>query len=138
MGWIEKDKSIAFENKPIDGLFFLDGDLIAQHIGYEALKGYKYPTIVFPSGIQCDLWESSDPSNGIVHIFGEMDLPLNDTRDLALAHATDIADQVGYSVRAFANAGIEVRGHDMDEHFLSVYDPEEGRLLDVVPLVEKK
>jgi hypothetical protein len=119
-------------------LFFLDGDLLARDLKQDWTKGQKFPTIVFPSGVQCDLWESSAPYDAIVHIFGEMDLPLNATRDTAFAHAADIAKQVGYSVRSVANAGIEVQGTDDDEHYLLVYDPDQRQLINVVPLIEKE
>ena len=76
MGWIEKGQSAPFEQQPIEGLFFLDGDMFSRKLRQPWTKGQKYPTIVFASGMQCDLWASSDPTNAIVHIFGEMDLRL--------------------------------------------------------------
>src|SRR5260221_13069327 len=121
MGWIEKGTSASFENRPIPGLFFINGDYVAHKIPNAGTEGQKYPTIVFPSGIQCDLWESSDPTNAIVHISGEMDLPLNDTRDAALTLAQDIAEQVGYLVRPFGEQGIDVFGTD-EEHIRIIDD----------------
>jgi hypothetical protein len=131
MAWLEKEKSASFEHQPIDGLFFLDGKLLAQRIPGAGTEKYKYPTIVFPSGIQCDLWESSDPSNAIVHIFGEMDLLLKASRDEALSHAQDIAEQVGYVVRAVGEDTIKAFGFD-EERVRLIYDIKEQRLKDVV------
>jgi hypothetical protein len=87
MAWLEKGQHTPFENQPIDGLFFLDGDMMARKYRQFGTQGLKYPTIVFPSGRLCDLWNSSEPGNAVVHIFGEMDLPLKDTRDEALSQA---------------------------------------------------
>lgn len=131
MGWIEKGKSAPFEHQPIEGLFFLDGDILAREFHQPWTKGQKYPTIVFPSGMKCDLWASSDPTNAIVHIFGEMDLRLNDTRDEALTHARYIAEQCGYAVRPIGEDGIEVFGMDDDERVHIRYDAQEGRMADI-------
>src|SRR5258708_2960588 len=131
MGWIEKGTSTPFEDKPISGLFFIDGDFVARKIPHAGTEGQKYPTIVFPSGVQCDLWESSDPNNAIVHISGEMDLPLKDTRDTALSQAQDIAEQVGYLVRPAGEQGIDVFGTD-EEHFRILYDDVAQQMTDVL------
>jgi hypothetical protein len=130
MAWIEKEHTFALENKPIEGLFFIDGDIAARRIPNAGTEGMKYPTIVFPSGVVCDLWESSDPNNAIVHISGEMDLPLHDNRDNALKHAQNIAEQVGYLVRSSGEQGIDVFGTD-EEHIRILYDNNVQRMIDV-------
>lgn len=136
MGWSEKGRPTPFDTQPVSGLFFLDGDLLARQLKQDWTKGQKFPTIVFPSGIQCDLWESSDPNNGVVHIFGEMDLPLRDTRDSALAHANAIAEQVGYFVRPADAQGIEIYGDD-EEHVVITYDSAERLMTNVVYVREQ-
>jgi hypothetical protein len=78
--------------------------------------------LLFPSDIACELWESSDPHNGIVHLFGEMDLPLKATRDSAYTRAAAIAETVGYLVQKVGLSQIEVWGHDSGEHLLITYD----------------
>lgn len=67
MSWIEKGQSASFEHQPIDGLFFLHGDVIARHVGQNWTEGQKYPRIAFPSGLKFDLWEGR--STPIVHLF---------------------------------------------------------------------
>ncbi len=101
MGWIEKERPTPFDNQPIPGLMFLDGDQIARRTGRDWSAGQKYPVVQFPSGVVCDLWESSSPNAiGIVHIFGGMDMPLADSSDTAFERATDIAEACGYGVRS--------------------------------------
>ncbi|NIV30183.1 MAG: hypothetical protein GWN58_12000, partial [Anaerolineae bacterium] len=40
-------------------------------------RGQKFPLVAFDSGLERPLWESADPGAGaIVHLFGELDLPL--------------------------------------------------------------
>ncbi len=132
MGWKEKTASFSFEQQPIAGLFFLDGDLIARaNPRLKWNKGMKYPMIEFPSGTVCELWESRDPTNGIVHIFGELDLPLKATHDEAFTRASDVAEQLGYLVRKAGEDTIEAVGSD-DEQIRIIYDNITHHLSDVV------
>jgi hypothetical protein len=133
MGWYDKEQATPFDDKPILGLRFLDGNLLAQRIRQDWTIGQKYPEIVFPSGEHCDIWESSNPEAwGIVHIAGEMDLPFKDTRDRAYVQARDIAEQVGYMVRRVGENGLEFYGFGEDENFLIVYDNQAGQMKDVI------
>lgn len=135
MGWIEKERPTSFDNQPIPGLYFLDGDILARVIGRDWTSGQKYPMIAFPSGTQCDLWETSDPdAAGIVHIFGELDLPFRDRRDRAFEQASYIAEACGYMARKVDNDRLEVRGHDTDEHVIIIYDNETGQMSDIQPI----
>jgi hypothetical protein len=133
MSWLEKGKSFSFENDPIPGLHFLDGDILAANIGKDWTRGLKYPVVLFPSGLVCDLWEG-DKDSPIVHIFGELDLSFRSTRDDAFQVVNDIAEAVGYAARKVGEDGIEVWGHEEDEHVLIRYDDQEAWIADIVPL----
>jgi hypothetical protein len=138
MSWTEKRKPTPFDNKPIEGLQFLDGDILAQLFGRDWTKGQKYPVIVFPSGQQCDIWESGDPNNaGVLHLFGELDLRYNDRRDNAYAHAQDIAEQCGYFVERVGEDQLKLVGHDRDEHLIVTYDNEAGQVVNVEPVTKE-
>jgi hypothetical protein len=138
MSWTEKRKPTPFDNKPIEGLWFLDGDIVAALVGRDWTKGDKYPVIVFPSGKECDLWESGDPNNaGIVHLFGEADLRYNSTRDEAHKQAQYIAEQCGYYVEKVGENQLKLVGHDSDEHLIVTYDNEEKRMVDVAPIKDE-
>lgn len=135
MGWVEKDQPTPFDEQPIPGIWYLDGDIVAQIIQRDWTAGQKYPQVAFPSGKQFDIWEAADPEVwGIVHVYGEMDLPYKDTRDQAFEKANHIAEQVGYAVRRVGESGLEVWGHDDEEHFLITYDDEAGQMVDIQPL----
>ncbi len=147
MSWVEKNQRTSFDNVPIDGLYYLSGDLLAQlfagHHGFpffnpEWLKGQKMPQVQFPSGQSFDIWETSVPqAGGIIHIFGEMDLPYFSTRDDAWALVSSIAEQVGYAAIQHGADTIEVQGHDTDEHYLITFDNSERRILDIAPIKSK-
>jgi len=144
MAWIEKSQHLRLEDVPIHGLYFLDGEIFARFLAlkYEGvktpffnpawLKDQKMPQVQFPSGLSMDIWETSRAdSGGIVHIFGEMDLPYFDTRDRAWEQANDIAEQVGYVARRRGDDQLEVIGQDEGEHFLITYDNQERRMTNV-------
>ncbi|MFC1959366.1 DUF2958 domain-containing protein [Chloroflexota bacterium] len=132
MTWTEKDKATPFDNQSIEGLSYLDGDLVALLLKGHWTVGQKYPLITFPSGIERSLWEISNPERiGIVHLFGELDLPLKSTREEAYIQATDIAEQCGYRAKLVGNDQLEVVGHDTDEHLLLTYDDDNCLLVNV-------
>ncbi len=129
MSWIDKEKSTSFEHEPIEGLYFIDGDVLAALIKPDWTKGEKLPKIAFPSGQRFDIWEGS--KSPVIHIYGEMDLRLRDTRDAAYQHANNIAEQCGYLVAPVGDNQLEVIGTDDDEHFLLTYDNERGVIADI-------
>ncbi len=132
MSWTEKGKPTPLDDRPIEGLYFLDGDQVARVVKRDWTKGYKYPLVVFPSGEERSLWESSDPDRlAVVHLFGEMDLALKSSRDEAFEAASDIAEQCGYLVRKVGEDQLEAWGHDIDEHLLITYDEETHRMANI-------
>lgn len=135
MAWVEKDHPTPFDTLPIQGLFFLDGDVLARLFQRDWTANQKMPMIAFPSGFECQLWNtSSSEAEGIVHIFGELDLPYRDTRDEALKYATYVAEQCGYMVSPVGENQIEVWGHADDEHVLITYDNDDRRMVDIAPV----
>lgn len=138
MSWYEKGRSTPFDHKPIEGLWFLDGDQLAEMYQRSWTEGQKYPVVVFPSGEHYAIWESADPENaGIIHLFGEMDLRYNDTRDLAYEYARQVAEQCGYYVERVGENQLKLVGHDRDEHLIVTYDNQQKRMVDVVSVQDE-
>ena len=132
MAWTRKAQQTPLDDCYIHGLHYLDGDVMAIAYRSPYLKGQKYPVVEFPSGFTTDAWETSQSEEGaIIHLFGEMDLPYFQKRDAAYKHAFEIAEACGYAVSKRGDNGLEVRGHDLDEHLLISYDPDTGRMEDV-------
>jgi len=135
MGWSKKEEPTPFDGMPLSGLFFLDGDILARLWGRDWTAGEKFPMIAFPSGEEFEIWESGNPARGgIVHIFGEMDLPLKGMRDEAYAQASYIGEQCGYVARKIGDNQLEVWGNDDDEHFLITYSSEAGEIQDITKI----
>lgn len=134
MSWLPKEQPTSFDAQPIEGLFFLHGGVLAAWT-----EGQKYSMIAFPSGLECDLWETSNPKRGgTVHVFGEMDLPLYSNRDEAFSMANEIAMQCGYVAQVIGDNRLEVWGHDTSEHFVMVFDNQQPRITDVLRIKNKK
>jgi hypothetical protein len=139
MTWYEKEQPTPFDSQPMEGLWYLDGDQVAREIGRDWTKGQKFPLIVFPSKVECDIWPTGNPEViAIVHLFGEMDLPFGVDRDAAFDSANDIAEQVGYFANRVGDDTIEVWGHDSSEHYKVVFDNEAHRMVNVVPVIEER
>jgi hypothetical protein len=97
MPWHEKYSQSPFEHVSLAGQFQLDGDLLAQRYQNEPLRGHKFPAIVFPSGMQRELWDSSD-GGGIVNIFGAFELLRHGDRDNGFQQAIEFANEYNYTV----------------------------------------
>lgn len=129
MAWYHKEAPTPFEQQPLDGLFFLDGDVVAKVVEQSWSEGMKYPMIAFPSGAAFELWESN-----ILHFFGEMDLPLSGTRDEGHHAASEIASIIGYLAIPKGDNQLELVGLDTDEHIVLTYDNAQRRIVDAVPV----
>jgi hypothetical protein len=149
MSWIEKHHHSNFDNLPIHGLFYLIGERLADYFTDTVgrmpffnpnwLKNQKMAQVCFPSGLECPIWETSDLQNGgIIHIYGEMDLPYFDTRDNAWQQANAIAEEVGYFANKIGDDVLEVIGHDTDEHFHITYDNSERRMVNIQQIIPEK
>jgi hypothetical protein len=140
MTWTEKYQPTPFDDlpSPLYGLCYLDGDVLARVFQRDWTKGEKFPLVVFPSGVECPLFETSNPlSLALVGVFGEMDLPYGHTRDEAFEHALYVAEQCGYVVQKVGEDSLEVWGHDEGEHFIITYDNQARRMVDIIPIKDE-
>lgn len=133
MGWHEKGHS-PFENVGFEGHYHLDGDVLAQLFNKDWTEGQAMPMVAFPSGQSFEVWPTSrKEATCIVHLAGEMDLPLTgDDRESGLGLAIDIAEQCGYSVYREGEDAIEVWVPSNQDRFLIVYDNQTKRISNVV------
>lgn len=137
MGWIEKHQLTALEQTelPIHGLFFLDGDVLARLYPRTQTEGMKFAMLAFPSGGEYVVWEGKG-DEPIVHLFGEMDLPLRTTRDDAFLLANNIAEACGYAVRGRKDKYLDVWGEDEAERLTLTFYNAQQLLVNVTLLSE--
>jgi hypothetical protein len=126
MSWYHTETPTPFDHQPIEGLFYLHGSILATITQRDWTVGMKYPMIAFPSGEATEIWE-----NNLLHLFGEMDLPLFATRDEGYNQAAKIASQVGYLVIPTGESQLELVGLDDEEHVMVTYDNVARRIVDV-------
>ena len=137
MSRYEKQQPTPFDKKPLEGLYFLDGDRLTCLYRGGWTTGLKYPLIVFPSGRGLPLWTAREKGQiGLVHLFGELQLPLAATRAEAFEIAKHIAARCGYGVARVGENQLEVWGSYPDDHLLVTYDNAARRMLDVELLPE--
>lgn len=55
--------------------------------------GDKSPMINFSSRTSFPLWAGREPEHPVVHIFGELDLPLHETREATLQQISELDAQ---------------------------------------------
>ena len=136
MGWVEKEHVSPLDDLPVQGLFYLIGDVVAQQIGHDRKAGHKLRMIDFPSGKQCELWPShSQELGGMVHIVGELDLPFQHTRDQAAIWVDLMAEEGNnYPSQIVGSNSLMVFDPGTEESFLIVYDPEAGQMQDVIAI----
>jgi len=70
MTWYEKSRPTQFDRQPpLDGLFYLDGDIVAETSQRPWTRGQKLPLIAFPSGEYYEVWEATKrpERGGMVH-----------------------------------------------------------------------
>ena len=107
MPWHEKNTIIPFDAEPPQGLYYLDGDLLAKRFNQDRTQGQKYSLITYPSGLQREL--SLGPDNGsIVNIFGALSLPRKTNRDEGFETALEFGSQFGYTVAKRGENGLMV------------------------------
>lgn len=142
MAWFEKAQPTPFDALPIPGLFFLDGNQLAKRYKVDWTVGEKSPMINFPSRTNFPLWVGREPEHPVVHIFGELDLPLHQTCAAAFQHITELAEVLGYVLKRVNTQQLEVWGHDSGEHVIITYDdsqsPPQIVDIDVLPLKQSE
>jgi hypothetical protein len=134
MSWYRKEAVTLFDSLVVSGLFFLDGDLLDRLAGAPWTTGMKCPMLFFSPEMACEIWGiGTEKRTIVVHLFGEMDLPLFGDRDSAFRRAKSIAEQVGYLAHPRGESELEVIGHDSGEHLIVTYDNALEQMTDVKP-----
>jgi len=135
MSWTEKGKPSPFDEQPISGLFFLDGDLIARtqqpdlpQDWARGFQGLKYPVVIFPSGTEGSV--VSEEGETLVCIHRQMRLPYFSDRDRAYEQATTLAEE-HQTVQRVGDAGVLLRLDDPHKHILVTYDNQAKHMIDL-------
>lgn len=130
MGWIEKERATPFDTAPIEGLTFLDGNMLAAKYQQEHVRGQKYPAISFPSELVRELADSSH-EGGVVHIFSGLELKHKQSRDDAFEAAQTFAAEYDYTISKAGESGLRITNPDSGLGYEVVYDTESNQITDI-------
>lgn len=126
MPWHSKEQPTPFDATPVRGLWFLDGDQLAQTLHQERLRGQAYPLLTLPSGLERELTPSDH-----VHLFGALTLPRRASRDAAYAHILPLAEEHGYEVLRLGASHLVVADLWSDRNYRIHYDDRTRELTNI-------
>lgn len=125
MPWFSKEQPTPFDETPIPGLEFLNGDALAKRARLTWLAGKKYPLISFPSGMMREVRSESTQEKRI-HIFGQMLVPYQATLEDAYAVAETLAREHGYFVGQIGNHHLLVANPPANRAYKISFDEQRG------------
>ncbi|MBZ0285226.1 MAG: hypothetical protein K8L97_31115 [Anaerolineae bacterium] len=130
MSWYHKEAVTPFDHTPIEGLFFMDGSLINQHLPLFQMVEMKCPLILFPSGsvFQID-WDREQSPH--LQLFPGLTLPLFDEYITALQHAHEQVEDAWFSVFGNGIDQLELWASETEEVYFVQYDNLAKRVVDV-------
>lgn len=136
MPWYSKEQPTPFDSTPIEGLYFLHGDVMARRYSQEWVKGQKYPLIIYPSGIEREVLMPQAGNMPVIHLFGTVDLPYSNDRDDAVEAILPIAEEYGYQISRRGERELTVFNPDAGRGYRVSYDNQSRRIADIVHFPE--
>lgn len=130
MPWFSKEQPTPFDNAPIPGLEFLNGDVLAQRARLTWLEGKKYPLISFPSGMAREV-RADEQGAQRVHLFGRMSVPYQATLEDAYEVAQKLSDEHGYFVGRSGNHRLVLANPRAERVYEVAFDEQRGFITDV-------
>lgn len=130
MPWYNKEQPTPFDQIPTEGLWFLDGDLLARLYREEWLHGQKYPAIHYPSGLDRELWDCTY-EGGIVHIFGALELLRKSSFDDGYASATQFAAEHNLKIAKIGSDTFAITYPHTGYGYQVHYDLDRNEIVDV-------
>jgi hypothetical protein len=131
MPWFSKEQPTPFDASAIPGLGFLHGDVLSRQYKQAWLEGKKYPLITFPSGLKRELWDGfTQGGGGLVHIFGELQLPYTST--LAQAYETARNAPQGYFVTQVGGNELFIGQSWSRRGYLISYDEAASQMVNIM------
>ena len=128
--WYNKKSNVSIDHAGLEGLFYIDGQLLFHQCYWRGIEDKKLPIIVFPSGLQCvliaeNVWDWN------LQIFQHMKLPLFKDIDIIQCTAEKLAQQYNYIVERTNQNTLQIQGLPTED-FTILYDNSGKNLLDVI------
>ena len=132
MAWYHKEQPIPFDVTRIDGMQSLHGDVMAERYRQDWTAGQKYPLITFPSGVEREMIAPGDqPDNAHIHLFGDLDVPYQRSRDEAYEHLVPLAHEQGCILSKEHDRRLRIANPHTGRSYLLTFDNEARQLSDI-------
>ncbi len=132
MSWYEKEQQTPFDEKPITGLSFLFGDVVARRYGQDWIHGKKYPLITFPSGT--DRTVSLDRETEHIHLFSSISLSRSQSYPESVHQLRLDGQELGLRVFDDDRGTVVVTQPDSNRGYGIRFDTSSHELINIVPL----
>ena len=127
--WIERDQPIPFDRFEIAGRRDLDGDQMALKYHQEWVEGKNYSIIHFPSNVQREITIGrGEPEEPHIHIFGNLELPYQRTRDEAYDHIVPVAQERDLILSKEHERGLRIFNPETRRSYAHTFDNEARRI----------
>lgn len=130
--WFEREQPTPFDHISITGRRDLNGDELALKYHQQWVEGKKYPLIHFPSGTEREITigkgEQAAPH---IHLFGNLELPYQSTRDEAFDLVVPVAQEQGLILSKEHERGLRIANPQTRRSYLLRFDNEARHIHDI-------
>jgi len=138
MPWYRNEQPTPFDASPIEGMTFLNGDVLARLIHAEWARGHKYPLITFPSGTNRELSaEGAQNAPAHVHLFGTLTLPIEGNSDAAMRQIAELPIEHGIGAVKSGRHQITVSNRFSERAYIVSYNDTNLQLENITPLPQE-
>jgi hypothetical protein len=130
--WIEYDQPTPFDLFSIEGRRDLDGDLTALKYRQKWVEGRRYPIIHFLSEVEREITTGrGDVDEPHIHIFGNLELPYQRTRDETYQHVIPFAQDRGLILSKEHDQKLRIANPHTRRSYLLTFDNDARHLSNV-------
>lgn len=135
MPWYTKEHTTSLEQTPIEGLWFLIGDVLAEPYHQAQLRGKRYPLITFPSGLTREIW-TRDAHHTLIHLFGGVELERTSSCDAAYDSLRVMAEQYGYQVVKYGSSRLVLLNPQTGYGYTLIFNPADTEIENITRFPE--
>ncbi len=130
--WFEREQPTPFDHSQIAGRRDLNGDELALKYHQQWVEGKKYPIIHFPSGAEREITIGrGEPALPHIHIFGNLELPYQTTRDEAFDLVIPVAQEQGFILSKEHERGLRIFNPQSRRSYALTFDNDARRIQNV-------
>ena len=129
MSWLHKERAHQPMPEALSGLWYLDGDVVAEKYGMEHLKGTTKPMLAFPSGLKRELLSVDDTFHIPLH--GGLTVPVMANLPDTFFHLESQALEDEYRLGEINRSGFSIWRQGMGGRYSLSFDETSEQLSNV-------